>query len=216
MKPPASLTENPRFFGGRKWVFWSIALLPTVTLHLLLSDPCRKDGHWPAPVLLTIMVMSCLWEAHAQALRIELAGKAMLWHVCQRALRTLLSVIVAGLLPVVLLMISLANYACYADRARVSEAIASITESRQEIERHTSVTKTLKGAGLGLEIPKPQGGPPSNGFILEDGAIVLVVKEPPAAVLFTPKLVDAHSGAIKWSCRGYPAKSMPMECREPG
>ena len=116
----------------------------------------------------------------------------MLWQVCKRAFRTLRSVAVAGLLPLVLIGFLLPGYACYSDRARVTEAILKLSEPQQEIEYRASVNKTLKGTGVGLEFPQQQGRYPSNGFILENGAIALVMAEPPAAVLFTPKLVDAN------------------------
>ena len=166
-------------------------------------------------MLLTVMLMACLWEAHAQALRMGLAGKGMLWQVCERTLGTLLSLTFAGLLPLVLIVgvIGVEGHTCH---AKVYDSIqVSTTELKREIERRASVNKTLKGAGVGLEFPKQQDRYPSNGFVLEDGAIVLVMEEPLAAVLFTPKLVDANSGAIEWSCRGYPSKSMPGNCREP-
>lgn len=205
-------------FGGHRWVFWLLAFLPAVAL--LASNTCTENGGWPARVLLTVMLMACLWEAHAQALRMGLAGKGMLWQVCKRALKTLLSVIFAGLLPLVLIGISLPGYTCNApDRAKVYEAIqVNTSELRREIERRASINKTLKGAGLGLTLPPRQDAAltaRSNGLVLEDGIIVLVIEEPPTTVRFTPKLVNANSGAIEWSCRGYPAKSVPYKCREP-
>jgi len=212
---PASLTENPRFFGGKKWVFWSIALLPAVML--LLLNPCEKNDN-PLPTLfLSIMVMACLWEAHVHAMPHHLAsGLMLLWHVCKRALRTFFSLTVAAIVGSMLAGIFLSNYHCYTGRARVAAAIAQISELKLEIERRASIAKTLKGAGLGLAFPRRQGNYPSNGFILEDGVIVLVMEEPPTAVLFSPKLVDTTSGALEWACRGYPAKSVPSMCRVPG
>jgi len=211
----ASTELAPEFplFGGHRWVFWPIAFLPAVAL--LLSHHCLENGNWPASMLLTVMLMACLWEAHAQALRMGLAGKGMLSHVCKRTLKTLLSVIFSGLLPFVLLGLLLPSYACYSDRARVTGAMAETSELRHEIERRASTAKTLKDSGLGLEVSKTEGKFRSNGFVLENGSVVLVLEEPPAAVLFTPQLVDANSGAIEWSCRGYPAKSMPTKCRVP-
>jgi hypothetical protein len=215
----ASTDPAPEFplFGGHRWVFWIVALLPAVTL--LLSFDCMKNGNWPTPMLLTIMLMACLWEAHAQALRMGLTGKPMLWQLGKRTPKTLFSVALAGLLPLVLIGGLLPNYSCnIAERAKVYNAIQlNIPELQREIEHRASVSKTLKGAGLGLTLPPHQEAftARSNGVVLEDGVIVLVMKEPPAAVLFTPKLVNAHSGAIEWSCRGYPAKSVPMKCREP-
>lgn len=204
------------FFGGHRWVFWPIALIPAATLLLSFHFHCMKNDSWPTPLLLIFMLMACLWEAHAQALRMGLEGKGMLWHVFKRTLKTLRSVIFSGLLPFVLVGIILPQYSCYINQSRVTAAIANTFEPRQEIERRASVNKTLKGAGLGLKFPILPESLLSGGFVLEDGVIVLVMEKPPAAVLLTPQLVDAHSGAIKWSCRGYPAKSMPARCRKPG
>lgn len=173
-------------------------------------------------MLLSIIVMACFWEAHVQTLPLHLASRAMLlWRICTRAFRTLLSVAFAGLPIFVLIGIILPQYSCNApDRARVYNAIQiNTSELQREIERRASVSKTLKGAGLGLTLAPRQDAAltaRSNGFVLENGTIVLVIEEPPATVRFTPKLVDAHSGALEWACRGYPAKSMPAKCREPG
>lgn len=163
------------------------------------------------------MVMACLWEAHVQAIRLELAGWAMLWQACKRTLKTLASVIFAGLLPLALIALMLPPmYSCHtSDRVKVSIALSSISELRREIEHRASTAKTLKDAGLGLTLQKPEGKSLSNGFVLENGAIVLVLEDPPAAVLFTPELADANSGAVQWSCRGYPSKSVPATCRVP-
>lgn len=202
------------FFGGHRWVFWIVALLPAVTL--LLSFECMKNGNWPAPMLLTVMMMACLWEAHVQTIRTHSQDRRMwLWQFCKRALKTLLRVAFTGLLPFVLLGLLLPSYACYSDRARVTGAMAETSELRHEIERRASTAKTLKDSGLGLEVSKTEGKFRSNGFVLENGSVVLVLEEPPAAVLFTPQLVDANSGAIEWSCRGYPSKSVPARCRYP-
>jgi hypothetical protein len=210
------------FFGDNKWVFRCATLFPAVML--LLSASCMENGTGPAATLLSILVMGCFWEAHVQILPLHLASRAMLlWRICMRAFRTLLSVAFAGLPIFVLIGIIIPQYSCnLPDRARVSNAIGFNTSKLQrEIERRASAAKTLKGAGLGLTLPQYQGpvltalGVLSTGFVLEDGVIVLVIEEPPTTVRFTPQLVDAHSGAIKWSCRGYPAKSVPMKCREP-
>ena len=215
MRLPAYLTENPQFFGGRRWVFWSIGLLPAVML--LLSKPCGTNENWLATMLLPVMVMACFWEAHVQALSLNPTNRVrLLLRVCKRALRTLLFLAVAALLSSVLVGIFLPAYQCYTQRARVAAAIVSGTaELRSEIDRRASATKTLKGTGLALKLPKGQGKQNLNGFILEDGAIVLVIEQPPAALLFTPRLLDMNSGVVQWSCRGFPEKSVPAECHDP-
>jgi hypothetical protein len=217
------LRPDTPFFGANKWVFRCATLFPAAML--LLSASCVENGTWPAATLLSILVMACFWEAHVQTLPLHLASRAIrLWRICTRALRTLLSVAFAGLPIFVLIGIIIPQYSCgLPDRVRVSKVSNTIrfntSALQREIERRASVTKTLKGAGLGLTLPPPRQDAAltalSNGFVLEDGTIVLVIEEPPATVRFTPKLVDAHSGAIEWSCRGYPAKSVPMKCREP-
>ena len=198
-------------------MFWLVAFLPVAAL--LSANSCAENSGWPAPMLLTIMLMACLWEAHAQALRMGLTGKPMLWRLGKRTPKTLFSVALAGLLPLVLIGGILPYYSCnIADRAKVYSAIQlNIPELQREIERRASVSKTLKSAGLGLTLAPRQDTftARSNGFILEDGSIVLVIDEPPATVRFTPKLANANSGTLEWACRGYPAKSVPMKCREP-
>ena len=215
MRLPAYLTENTHFFGEKKWGFWSIALLPDGML--LFLEPCGKNDNSLPTLVLTIMVMACLWEAHVHAMPLHLASRRLLlWNICKRALRTFLSLAVAAIAGSALAGLFLPAYQCYTDRARVTAAIAQTSELRQEIEHRASVAKTLKSTGLGLMLPRLQGKSFSNGFVLENGAIALVIDEPPAALLFTPQLVDVNSGAIQWSCRGYPSKSMPVMCRAPG
>ena len=190
-------------------------------MALLPTNSCAENGIWPGLILLPVMLMACLWEAHAQALRMGLTGKSILWQLGKRAPKTLFSVAVAGLLPLVLLggVLGVNTHTCYVERAKVYEAIqVNTSELQREIERRASVTKTLKGSGLGLTLPPRQDAAltaRSNGFVLENGVIVLVIEAPQATVRFTPKLVNSNSGAIEWACRGYPAKSVPMKCRIP-
>lgn len=204
-------------FGGHRWVFWLVAFLPVAAL--LSASACTENGGWPALILLPVVLMACLWEAHAQALRMGLTGKSMLWQLGKRLPKTLFSVALAGLLPLVLIGGVLPNYSCnMKDRAKVRNAIQlNIPELQREIERRATISKTLKGAGLGLTLAPRQDAftGPANGFVLDNGSIVLVIDEPPATVRFTPKLVDAHSGTLEWACRGYPSKFVPTKCRVP-
>jgi hypothetical protein len=162
-----------------------------------------------ASVVLAVLLMAGLWEAHAR--------KLMPGPSSNPALRFRLHH--PGSVPVVRRnsgAAAVCRPACgcqdYTPRARISEIILSTSLVKTEISERYRVTQSLHGSGHGL---RPPSGPRvASSMVSEDSVIIVASSDPPAVITMTPEVVkDGEVSKLQWICVGKPAKVMPASCR---
>lgn len=81
--------------------------------------------------------------------------------------------------------------------------------ARAEIVQRAVQRQTIAGVGAGLIIPV--SGRLKKGLITKNGTIIMASDDPPAVVVLEPNLSNQE---MNWKCSGYPAKYMPVMCRD--
>jgi type IV pilus assembly protein PilA len=187
---------------------WSLLAVATAVWEfLLIGQPCRESPLYLETSFATITVCVALWVNHLRFTGIggfRSVGNILAGAAYDLALLALWIIVVA--LPISLLT---PTYQCYTNRAKVSELVLAGSVLRNEIGQRAMQNKTMSNSGAGIVVPIE--GRTKGGVVTVDGTIVVAGDDPPAVIIFTPSLID---GKIEWKCRGFPARVVPMSCRD--
>jgi hypothetical protein len=206
------LTLRQRFpspFSGARWIFWILALTPAIGTVLLVCHP--KEGEFFFATV-AVALMACVWEAHVRVLLdAKVKGLAMAIPLLARAVANSIFLLLAMMLIEVPVALVMPAYQCYTNRAKTAQLILEGSSLRTAIDDRVRTTRTLNQSGVGLEVKRE--GRVAAGFVTDAGVIVLVSDEPAAVVMLTPQLASPGTGALQWSCLGYPEKLIPASCK---
>lgn len=205
---------NPKPFAGVRWARWLLVLACLAVPFLSVCPDDTGINPFSLKLLLgaslLIALLGCMWEAH---IRTWLAGPLSYRRWFTRTLRNAMSILGGVLLLSLPLGFLLPSYACYANRAKVGEALNVVTSVKQHVTEKVLQTKTLNNAGVGLTLDANRFV--TLGHISSDATIMLFVQDAKAALVIEPSIVDLHTGELTWKCRGVPHRAMPSQCRQP-
>jgi hypothetical protein len=92
-----------------------------------------------------------------------------------------------------------------------------LSSQREEITERIQTSKTVANSGVGMSIKKQ--GRIVGGVVTESGTMIAISQDPPAVMMLAPEFIKpasaAEKGEVKWTCSGYPDKSVPMSCKQP-
>lgn len=186
---------------------WSLpAMIVGVALLLTFGQPCREGPWYPELSWVLLTSAAVLWANHlaeAPVSAFKQIGRVLLGS-CRDALLMVLWFVLAAI-P---LAIVTPTYQCYTPRAKVSEVVLAASTLRSQVEENARARGTLDGSGQGLMF-SPSGRTVA-GFVAGGGEIIAIGDDPPVVIVLSPKSVES---SIKWECRGYPPKIVPMSCR---
>jgi type IV pilus assembly protein PilA len=177
-----------------------------VALLLTFGQPCREGPWYPELSWVLLTSAAVLWANHlaeAPVSAFKQIGRVLLGS-CRDALLMVLWFVLAAI-P---LAIVTPTYQCYTPRAKVSEVVLAASTLRSQVEENARARGTLDGSGQGLMF-SPSGRTVA-GFVAGGGEIIAIGDDPPVVIVLSPKSVES---SIKWECRGYPPKIVPMSCR---
>ena len=202
----------------RSCLFWAAGLLSFFSM--LLSDACSpKNGYqFLGGVFLSALILLCAWESHVYEIRnVKENRSTRIKFIFKRAFFTLVCTLGIAALGAVAASAFVPAYQCYTDRSRVSEMFRLLSSQREAITERIQTSKTLANSGAGLSIKKQ--GRIVGGVVTESGTMIAISQDPPAVVMLSPEFIKPESatgkGEVKWTCLGYPEKSMPMSCTPP-
>ena len=187
---------------------WSVLLLLLVAWIVEFVASVCRESQTPLYLLITATLCIVGWANHVQLGRIEWMHHVGKWIVGVLFDLLLLFLMVIGC--AVVLSIFMPSYQCYTERAKVSEAIVSVTPLKNEITERAEKFGSLNDAGAQLKLPSNRRI--VGGTISANGHIFVVIEDPPAVFSLIPEM---NAGKVEWRCEGYPAKYMPMLCRKP-
>jgi type IV pilus assembly protein PilA len=189
-------------------VHWSLlAVLIALWEFLLFGQPCHEGPRYFGVALVATTVMLTLWTSHIRN------GAATGWRqiiqISGGALYDLVALLILLIIVALPLAVMTPTYQCYTAKAKVSEMLLYASTLREKVEEHAKKDQSLANSGKDLEVK--EFGRMKGGLVTKEGTIVTVSDDPAAVIMLVPTL---NNGAISWKCVGYPAKSMPMSCRD--
>ncbi len=186
---------------------WSLPLaIVGAALLLAFAQSCREGPWYPE---LTWALLSCafvLWANHLVVAPVRMArqwGQIVIGS-CKDALLLLLWFVLAGI-P---LAIITPAYQCYTPRAKVIEVVLAASTLRSQVEENARASGKLDDSGRGIAF-HPSGRSVA-GFVTRDGEVIAIGDDPPVVIVLSPQFAE---NSVKWECRGYPEKIVPMSCR---
>lgn len=190
-------------FKPKKFVTWIYLLL--LLFLILISDPCGENKHlYLIPGLWLAMIVGFAWSNQI-LVSIE---KPSIMKIIGLAIWDFVKTMLISLVILVPVAVLLPAYACYTDRARVSEAILSFSQIRNEISSYYNEHKTLEGLSIDSDFSHLEHLDYSS--VSSKGEIFLAGIDPVFMVLMTPK---EHDGELSWECAGAPIEDMPSVCK---
>ena len=157
---------------------------------------------YPEVILGTVTSCVAIWVNHLRVGSIQSVYNVI--NIFSGVLYDLLVFFVV----LVFLLYPMGTVDCYTPKAKVSELIRATSQAQEEINKRISQHQSITAAGAGLQIEL--SGRVKEGFISNDGVIVVAGEDPPAVVIFQPTFA---SGVVTWKCSGLPKKHMPSSCQ---
>lgn len=188
---------------------WSLLVALIVAWQIALwGQACNRAPYYFETVLATLTVCVALWSRHLREAPVaNLFGMLRVVWGCVYDLALLLVIGIVVALPIALVMPA---YQCYGDRQKVVELIMSLSSLRLEIAGRIELNQSVQDVGQGLEVAVE--GRVKGGVVLKDGVIVAGGDDPPVVVIFQP---FSSAGRVEWKCMGFPARYLPVVCRNP-
>jgi hypothetical protein len=205
---PARQTR-PRPFAA---AHWSLPLLLGAALaaYELSVKPCLPSrGPALGLALWAVIICAALWSNHLP--RAPLRGFKAMWSLIACSFYDVAGLGLMVSLPIILFTPA---YQCYAESVRISLVFESVRPVLDTIETRAAAAGGLAHAGAGLKVGQAaMKGPTvvSGGAVSEDGVVVVVAREPAAAIILTPAF---KAGKVEWICAGFPRSIMPASCRD--
>jgi hypothetical protein len=172
----------------------------------LFGQPCKEGSRYFEVALASTTVCLALFANY------DWTNTNREWRIFAKGLlRTFYDLLGLVLLLIVIsipIAILTPAYSCYTPRARVGALIMQIAPIQEKINTRILQNGFVSNSGKGLKIEAV--GHDKGGFITKDGTITMISENPPAVVMLIPDLVG-HT--VTWKCTGYPAKNMPLDCR---
>ena len=196
-------------FQNARWVFW---LIVTLWLFLATIQFCREDARYLEVIVATLTICAVVWSNHVKVVRLSIeSGPSALWLVISGFFGDFIVLLLTIFVCALPIFVALPTYSCGGGRANISEIVLYAAQLRSEIDERAANVKTLSDIGHGMTVPPFEKL--RDGFITQDGVIILLSNDPVAAIVMTPKINDRITGKVEWTCRGMPIKLMPAMCR---
>lgn len=204
MSTPDLLTRLKPLRGAH----WLLSLVIVASAMLLTFAGQCTDGlaSWQA-AWVTGVIATVFWTNHLRVAPVQRA-KLLLMVVGRSAWELFKLVVVCAVVAIALASMT-PTVSCQNDRTKIAMMLVDTSAQRAEIAERIFQRGNVAEVGQGMVFT------PTNrakaGSIQNDGSIVVISDDPPAALLLVPS-IDA-SGEIQWTCKGVPEKAAPLSCR---
>lgn len=177
---------------------------------LLFAGQCPQGlAVWQA-AWLTAVIAIVVWTNHLRVAPIRSIRSLLL--VLARSAWELVKLVAAFALVALPLVVVTPAVSCLNDRAKTAVVLLGTSAQRSEIAERILQRGSVADAGQGMVFTP--SGRATAGLIQNDGSMLIVSGDPPAALVIAPSIGAA--GKVEWACKGVPEKAMPLLCRLPG